>query len=151
MADLQTLPATVGRHWLNAQNLDAAFHVGESPLDPEAVRVSLFERPGISLSGAMQREVDKHFVRQEARRVPFDEIGSISYPARAGESYADALLATLNADAIRDRRFRIVVDYGASAASAVLPLAARPARCRGDRVPIRSSPTRSRGRSHTTR
>ncbi len=124
--DLQTLPATVGRHWLNAQNFEAAFHVGESPLDPEAVQVNLFERPGILLSGAMQREVDKHFVRQESRRVPFDEVGSISYPARAAESYADALLATLNADAIRDRRFRIVVDYGASAASAVLPLVLGP-------------------------
>ena len=126
VVDLQTLPATVGRHWLNAQNLDAAFHVGESPLDPEAVQVKLFERPGISLSGATQREVDKHFVRQGSRRVPFDEVGSISYPARAGESYADALLATLDADAIRERHFRIVVDFGASSASAVLPLVLGP-------------------------
>jgi mannose-1-phosphate guanylyltransferase/phosphomannomutase len=124
--DLQTLPATVGRHWLNAQNFDAAFHVGESPLDQEAVQVSLFERPGTPLSGAMQREVDKHFTRQEARRVPFDEVGSITYPARVAESYGDALLAILNADQIRDRRFRIVVDYGASAASAVLPLVLGP-------------------------
>jgi mannose-1-phosphate guanylyltransferase/phosphomannomutase len=124
--DLQTLPATVGRHWLNAQNFDAGFHVGESPLDPEAVQINLFERPGISLSGATQREVDKHFVRQESRRVPFDEVGSISYPARAAESYTDALLSTLNVDAIRARRFRLVVDYGASAASSVLPLVLGP-------------------------
>jgi mannose-1-phosphate guanylyltransferase/phosphomannomutase len=124
--DLQTLPATVGRHWLNAQNFDAAFHVGESPHDQEAVQVNLFERPGTPLSGAMQREIDKHFVRQEARRVPFDEVGSIAYPARAGESYSDALLSTLDADAIRERRFRLVVDYGASAASAVLPLVLGP-------------------------
>jgi mannose-1-phosphate guanylyltransferase/phosphomannomutase len=74
----------------------------------------------------MQREVDKHFVRQESRRVPFDEVGSVSYPARAGESYADALLASLDAHAIRERRFRLVVDYGASAASAVLPLVLGP-------------------------
>ena len=88
--------------------------------------MSIFERPGTPLSGAMQREVDKHFVRQEARRVPFDEVGSISYPARAGESYADALLSMLEADPIRERHFRIVVDYGASAASAVLPLVLGP-------------------------
>jgi mannose-1-phosphate guanylyltransferase/phosphomannomutase len=126
VVDLQTLPATVGRHWLNAQNFDAAFHVGESPLDQEAVQVSLFERPGTPISGAMQRQVDTHFTRQEARRVPFDEVGSITYPARAAESYAAALLSTLNPDAIRDREFRIVVDYGASAASSVLPLVLGP-------------------------
>jgi mannose-1-phosphate guanylyltransferase/phosphomannomutase len=124
--DLQTLPATVARHWLNAQNFDAAFHVGESALDQEAVQVSLFERPGTPLSSAMQREVDKHFSRQEARRVPFDEVGSITYPARVAESYADALLANLDADVIRDRHYRIVVDFGGSAASAVLPLVLGP-------------------------
>jgi mannose-1-phosphate guanylyltransferase/phosphomannomutase len=74
----------------------------------------------------MQREVDKHFTRQEGRRVPFDEVGSITYPARVAESYGDALLSMLNADQIRDRHFRIVVDYGASAASAVLPLVLGP-------------------------
>jgi mannose-1-phosphate guanylyltransferase/phosphomannomutase len=124
--DLRTLPASVGKHWLNAENYDAAFHVGESPNDPEAVQISLFERPGIALSGAMQREVDKHFTRQEFRRVPFDEVGSISYPVRAVESYADSLLATLDADRIRERRFRIVVDYGCSSASYVLPLVLGP-------------------------
>jgi mannose-1-phosphate guanylyltransferase/phosphomannomutase len=126
VVDLQTLPATVGRHWLNTQSHDATYHVGGSPLDPEAVQISIFERPGISISGTMQREIDKHFVRQEARRVPFDEVGSISYPARAAESYADGLLGTLDTYAIAERRFRIVVDYGASAASAVLPLVLGP-------------------------
>jgi mannose-1-phosphate guanylyltransferase/phosphomannomutase len=126
VVDLQTLPATVGRHWLNTQNLDAAFHVGESPLDPEAVQVSLFERPGTPLSGPMQKQVDTHFTRQEARRVPFEEVGSITYPARAAESYADSLLATLNAGAIRERHFRIAIDYGGSAASSVLPLVLGP-------------------------
>jgi mannose-1-phosphate guanylyltransferase/phosphomannomutase len=124
--DLRTLPASVGKHWLNAENYDAAFHVGESPNDPEAIQISLFERPGIALSGAMQREVDKHFVRQEFRRVPFDEVGAILYPVRAVESYADALLASLDVDAIRNRGFRIVVDYGRSSASYVLPLVLGP-------------------------
>ena len=53
------------------------------------------------------------------------------YPARVRESYAQDLLAGLDVEAIRARGFRIVVDYGYSAASFVLPLAARPARRRG--------------------
>ncbi len=126
IVDLRTLPAAVGKHLLNTQNYDVAFHVGESPLDPEMIRIQLFERPGISLSPAMQKEVDKHFMRQELRRVPYSEVGSISYPARARESYAGDLLAPLDADAIRGRGFRIVVDYGDSAASSVLPLVLGP-------------------------
>ena len=50
---------------------------------------------------------------------------------RRARSYAQDLLSTLDVEAIRERGFRIVVDYGYSASSFVLPLAARPARDRG--------------------
>jgi mannose-1-phosphate guanylyltransferase/phosphomannomutase len=122
VADLRTLPAPVGKHLLKTQGYDAAFHVGASTTDPEAVQIRLFERPGVALSGAMQKEIEKHFIRQELRRVPFGDIGGISYPARARESYASDLLGELDREAIRARGFRIVVDFGYSAGSYVLPL-----------------------------
>jgi mannose-1-phosphate guanylyltransferase / phosphomannomutase len=126
VADLRTLPAPVGKHLLKTQGYDAAFHVGASTTDPEAVQIRLFEQPGIALSAAMQREVEKHFTRQELRRVPFTDIGTITYPARAREGYASDLLADLDATAIQGRGFRIVVDYGYSAGSFVLPLVLGP-------------------------
>jgi mannose-1-phosphate guanylyltransferase/phosphomannomutase len=126
VVDLRTLPSPIGKHWLNAQNLDAAFHVGSSEIDPEAIQISIFERPGVAISAGLQREVEKHYSRQELRRVPFGEVGSITYPARARESYADSLLGILDVDAIRERGYRIVVDYGASSASFILPLVLGP-------------------------
>ena len=126
IADLGTHPSAVGKHLLNTHGHEIAFHVGSSPVDPEMIRLQLFERPGISLSAAMQKEVEKHFTRQELRRVPHSEVGSISYPARARESYAGDLLARLDVAAIRDRDFRIALDYGYSAASSVLPLVLGP-------------------------
>jgi mannose-1-phosphate guanylyltransferase/phosphomannomutase len=126
VADLRTLPAPVGKHLLKTQGYDAAFHVGASTTDPEAVQIRLFERPGIALSSQMQKEVEKHFTRQELRRVPFGDVGSMSYPARARESYASDLLADLDVAAIKARGFRIVVDYGYSAGSFVLPLVLGP-------------------------
>ncbi len=122
VADLRTLPAPVGKHLLKTQNYDAAFHVGASTTDPEAVQIRLFERPGVALSEAMQKEIEKHFTRQELRRVPFGAVGSIAYPARARESYASDLVDDLDVAAIRERGFRIVVDYGYSGGSFVLPL-----------------------------
>ncbi|HEY8723616.1 MAG TPA: sugar phosphate nucleotidyltransferase, partial [Gaiellaceae bacterium] len=126
VADLRTLPAPVGKHLLKTQGYDAAFHVGASTTDPEAVQIRLFERPGVALSVAMQKEVEKHFIRQELRRVPFGAVGSVSYPARARESYASDLLAELDVEAIRAHEFRIIVDYGYSAGSYVLPLVLGP-------------------------
>jgi mannose-1-phosphate guanylyltransferase/phosphomannomutase len=122
IADLRTLPAPIGKHLLKTQGYDLAFHVGASATDPEAVQIRLFERPGIALSVALQKEIEKHFTRQELRRVPFPDVGSITYPARAREGYSSDLLSGLDVEAIRSRAFRIVVDYGYSAASFVLPI-----------------------------
>ncbi len=126
VADLRTLPAPVGKHHLKTQGYDAAFHVGASSHDPEAVQIRLFERPGIALSSSLQKEIEKHYTRQELRRVPFAAVGDISYPARARETYASDLLSALDTEAIAERGFRIVVDYGYSAASNVLPLVLGP-------------------------
>jgi mannose-1-phosphate guanylyltransferase/phosphomannomutase len=126
VADLRVIPAAVARHLVKSERFAAGFHVGISPNDPEAIRIQFMEAPGIEMSAAMQAEVEKHFTRGELRRVPANEVGGASYPARVSESYASDLLTTLNVDAIRERHFRIVVDYGFSAASYVLPLVLGP-------------------------
>jgi mannose-1-phosphate guanylyltransferase / phosphomannomutase len=126
VGDLRVIPAAVARHLVKSENYAAGFHVGVSPTDPEAIRIQFFERPGIEMSAGMQREVEKHFLRGELRRVSSGEVGTISYPARVRERYATDLLATIDVDAVRKRAFRIVVDYGYSAASYVLPLVLGP-------------------------
>ena len=122
VADLRVLPAPVARHMLKVESYDAAIHVGTHPSNPEVIQIHVYEPPGVEISSAFEKEVEKHFSRQELRRVAYNEVGSITYPARVRESYAQDLLRTLDVDAIRRRRFRIVVDYGYSAASYVLPL-----------------------------
>jgi mannose-1-phosphate guanylyltransferase/phosphomannomutase len=122
VADLRVLPAAVARHLLRSEGYEAGFHVGTSQLDPEVVQIKFFEQPGIQLSPSMQKEIEKNFTRGELRRASFGDIGTISYPARVRESYAQDLLDGLDVEAIRARGFRIVVDYGFSAASYVLPL-----------------------------
>jgi len=122
IADLHALPGSVGRHLLKSQGYDAGFHVGISSIDPEVVQIRLFEPPGMQITPSLQKEIEKHFTRHELRRASFAEVGEIEYPPRAREAYATGLLATVDGNAIRRRRFRIVLDYGYSAASSVLPL-----------------------------
>jgi len=126
VADLRVIPAAVARHLVKSEGYDAGVHVGVSPNDPEAVRIQFFEPPGIEMSSATQKEVEKHFTRGEIRRVASGDVGRITYPARARETYASDLLSTVNVGSIRARAFRIVVDYGFSAASYVLPLVLDP-------------------------
>jgi mannose-1-phosphate guanylyltransferase/phosphomannomutase len=122
IADLRVLPASVSRHLLKTQGYDAGFHVGVSYTDPEMLEIRFYEQPGIVLTPGLQKEVEKHFTRHELRRSAFNAVGAVSYPARVRESYAQDLLSGLDVEAIRSRDYRIVVDYGYSATSFVLPL-----------------------------
>jgi mannose-1-phosphate guanylyltransferase / phosphomannomutase len=126
VADLRVMPNAVGRHLLKKHDYDAGFHIGVSPTDSELLRIRFFEQPGIQLTSGMQKEIEKHFSRQELRRAAAADVGGVDYPVRARESYAEDLLATLDVEAIKAREFRIVVDYGYSAASLVLPLVLGP-------------------------
>jgi mannose-1-phosphate guanylyltransferase/phosphomannomutase len=126
VADLRVSAAAVARHLVKSEAFDAGFHVGISQNDPEVIRIQFVEPPGVEMSAAMQKEVEKHFTRGEFRRVAAGEVGSITYPARVRETYASDLLSTIDAELVRDRHFRIVVDYGFSGASYVLPLVLGP-------------------------
>jgi mannose-1-phosphate guanylyltransferase/phosphomannomutase len=122
VADLRVLPASIARHLLKMEGYDAGFHVGTNQADPEVVQIRFFEPPGIQLTAGLQKEIEKNFTRGELRRAAFGDIGSVTYPARVRESYAQDLLGSIDVEAIRGRGFRLVVDYGYSAASFVLPL-----------------------------
>jgi mannose-1-phosphate guanylyltransferase/phosphomannomutase len=126
VGDLRVLPAAVARHMLKSEGYEVGFHVGTNEADPEVVQIRFFEQPGIQLSAELQKEIEKNYTRGELRRVGFTDIGNITYPARVRDSYAQDLLASVDVDAIRARGFRLVVDYGFSAASFVLPLVLGP-------------------------
>ena len=121
VADLRVTPAAVNRHLLKAEGFEAGIHVQPSPSDLEVVEIRLFEPPGTPVTPELVKEIDKHFSRQEFRRAAWNEVGELTFPARAAESYAQDLLAACDVEAIRARGFRIVVDYAYSAASLILP------------------------------
>ncbi len=126
VADLRISPAAVTRHVLKTQGLQAGVHVGRSSVDPEVIHVRVFESPGNQMTVALQKEVEKHFSRQELRRATFAEVGETTYPARVQDSYAQDILDALDVASIRRRRFRVAVDYGYSPAAFTLPLVLGP-------------------------
>ena len=53
---------------------------------PGLVRIQFHEPPGIQLTPALQKEIEKRFSRHELRRVGANEVSAITYPARVRET-----------------------------------------------------------------
>ena len=124
--DLRVMPAAVNRHLLKSIGVDAGIHVRPSESDPETVQIQVFEPPGIQATPAFEKEIAKHFSRQEFRRASYEDLGDLSFPSRAAETYVADLLATLDMGAVQERGFRLVVDYSHSPTSIILPLVLGP-------------------------
>ena len=88
--------------------------------------IRVFEWPGNQMTTGLQTEVEKHFSRQEMRRATFGEVGDTTYPARVRESYAQDILDAIDLERVRERRFRVAIDYGHSPATFTLPLVLGP-------------------------
>ena len=55
VADLRVIPASVARHLVKSEGYRAGFHVGQSPTDPEVIRIQFFEQPGIEMTAGCRR------------------------------------------------------------------------------------------------
>ena len=91
-----------------------------SPLDQRSADIRFFDADGVQIDKKSERKLENLFFREDFRRAAFYEMGSIEH-AEPIAAYRERLLSTVDADAIRAARFRVLIDYDYSAASAILP------------------------------
>ena len=121
--DIKTAPIPVARYYTRAINADGGVHVRLSPYDPRTVDIRFFSGDGLNLSKARERAIETTFFREDFRRVYSDEIGRIDdAPGIAEKRYSDDFVKIVNADAIANANFQIVVDYANGPTASVLPL-----------------------------
>ncbi|MET0421697.1 MAG: sugar phosphate nucleotidyltransferase [Acidimicrobiia bacterium] len=89
--------------------------------DPDTVEIRFLDVEGRDLDPGMQRKIERLLSREDYRRAFGGEIGDIEYPPRSLEFYTAALERVVDIDALRDHRFKIVLDYSFGAVSMVMP------------------------------
>ena len=119
VADLRVTPAPVSRFKPNAFMRGGGVHVKVSGDDPNQLEIILFDVEGRDISVATKKSIERLFNREDFRRVPINEVGEISFPPRVPENYSEELLRCLDLQAIRERKLKIVLDYGYSGASGI--------------------------------
>jgi mannose-1-phosphate guanylyltransferase/phosphomannomutase len=93
------------------------------PADPDSVELRFFDADGRDIDEGMQRKIERLLYREDYRRAFAGDIGDIVFPPRSIEFYTAALDACVDGDRLRERAFKVVLDYSFGAASIVMPSA----------------------------
>ncbi|MFN8022388.1 MAG: sugar phosphate nucleotidyltransferase [Acidimicrobiales bacterium] len=119
--DLEVASVPVTRFLVRSPRAFGGLTVRLDHDDQERVVVRFFDSAGTDISEEQQRKIERLFQREDTRRALAEEVGDIQFPPRALEEYTVALEATVEPAAIREHRFKLVVDYSYGAASTVMP------------------------------
>ena len=91
--------------------MSAGIHVRISPFDQRVVDIRFMDNNGINLLRSAEREIERTFFREDFRRAYLDDIGLIEYAANPILDYTEDFLEYVDADRIRNAKFKLVVDY----------------------------------------
>ncbi|RMF85464.1 MAG: hypothetical protein D6739_04460, partial [Nitrospirae bacterium] len=83
--------------------------------------IRFYDPDGAEISTDTAKNIERVFFREDFRRVDHDRVGVIHDRPALIHLYQEEFLRRLEVEAIRERRFRVVVDYSHSSSSVVLP------------------------------
>ncbi len=118
--DLRSYPLPLARYAVRVGG-NGGVHVRVAPDDSNSLVFEFFDGTGIGIDKGAERKVENLFFREDFRRTPMDDVGTLDFPSRALERYTGAFSQALHAQALREANFRVVIDYAFGNASIVLP------------------------------
>ena len=119
--DLEVAPPSVTRLEAGRAGGAGGLMIRTTPGVPESVDIVFLDSQGIDLSVTAQRKLERVLQRQEFRRAFPGEIGDLSFPPRAVESYVQDLMGAIDLRGVEDAGLKVVVDCAGGVAALVLP------------------------------
>ncbi|HUY57699.1 MAG TPA: sugar phosphate nucleotidyltransferase [Candidatus Micrarchaeaceae archaeon] len=121
VVDLAELPVPVTCHYTRESGVAGTVHVLASPLDARSADLLVLDDRGMALDRRQERKLENTFFREDFRRVLPGEITDITHAEGALANYGRHVAGQLELEAIRELHPRVLVDFGFSSASLVLP------------------------------
>ncbi len=117
--ELATVPLT--RFQVRNGESRGGITVRLAPDDSDSIELRFFDADGRDIDGGAQRRIERLLSREDYRRAFAGDIGDIVFPPRSIEFYTAALERCVDGERLRDRAFKVVLDYSSGAASIVMP------------------------------
>lgn len=119
--DLRAVSIPILRQELRGGKHAGGIHVRKSPFDKNLTDIIFFDGKGKDLPTSKTKSLERLFFGEDFPRAKQDDVGGVTFPERAQESYIEKFLSTVNVDAITQSKFKLVVDYSSGIASSIFP------------------------------
>lgn len=119
--DLRAVSIPILRQELRTGKHAGGVHIRKSPIDKNLTDIIFFDGKGKDLPSGKTKSLERLFFGEDFPRVKQDEVGGVTFPERAQESYIEKFLSTVNAEAISAANFKLVIDYSSGIASSIFP------------------------------
>lgn len=120
--DLQTTSIPQTRQELRTGKYAGGLHVRRSPRNPDKTDIIIFSSDGRDINLSKTKTIERYFFGEDIKRVHYSEIGQLFYPERTNEIYINRFLQSVDADSMRNQKFKILMDYSYGLASTIFPI-----------------------------
>lgn len=119
--DFRIMPLPVTKYVAKSLQVAGGLHIRKSPYDEKMIDMKFFDKDGMDISLGQEKTIESSFFREEFRRVENNKVGIISYPPRALEYYLEGFKKNIDIEIIKQRKFKIVIDYSYGITSNIFP------------------------------
>lgn len=119
--DIKMAPVPVQRYKLASFGEVAGVYFQQSPAGPRNTEIVFYDGDGNLIDTGLEKSIERLFFKENFRRVDHGEVGGIRETAAVPEFYREGYLRALDQDAVRSRRFRVVLDLGNGTTGEYLP------------------------------
>ncbi len=119
--DIKMAPVPVQRYKLASFGEVAGVYFQQSPAGSRNTEIVFYDGDGNLIDTGLEKSIERLFFKENFRRVDHGEVGAIREMPAVPEFYREGYLRALDLDAVRARRFRVVLDLGNGTTGEYLP------------------------------
>lgn len=119
--NLESNAIPISRYIARTLGVAGGIHVRMHPDRSDYILIEFFNEQGINIPKSKEKKIEGAYFKEDFRRASIDGIGNISYPSLILDAYAKGFEERINAEAVRQRQFKVVIDYVYAVSGAVLP------------------------------
>ncbi len=108
---------------------DAGLMVTASHNPPEYTGVKFWNKDSMGFTQDIEKKLEETYFANEFKNAPWDKLGSVSELSNPAEIHIDSLLAHCDAESIKEKKFKVIIDPGNGAACVLTPYLAQKLGC----------------------